>query len=152
MGCGCLFITVGAGGGKVEVHVWPILWSLKLQTEITLSTAEAEYIPLSQVMHQVIPLMNLIAEIRYIFNIYMPKPQIHCKVFEDNQSAITISESSKFTPRTKHIALKYHHFREYVKNKTMQIFPISMHEETADIFTKPLDNKTFLYLRKKLNG
>ena len=130
----------------------PIMWSSKLQTEIALSTAEAEYIALSQAMRQVIPLMNLIAEVGCIFEIYMPKPQIHCKVFEDNRSAITIAESSKFTPRTKHIALKYHHFRQYVKNKTIQIYPISTHEQTADIFTKPLDDKTFLYLRKKLNG
>ena len=96
--------------------------------------------------------MNLIVEVSCIFDVYMPKPTIHCKVFEDNRSAITIAEASKFTPRTKHIALKYHHFRRYVKDKIIQIHPISTTEQTADIFTKPLDDKTFLYLRKKLNG
>jgi len=130
----------------------PILWGSKLQTEIALSTAEAEYIALSQAMRQVIPLMHLLVEVSCIFDIKLPKPQVHCKVFEDNRSAITIAEASKFTPRTKHIALKYHHFRRYVKEKIIQIYPISTHEQTADIFTKPLDDKTFLYLRKKLNG
>ena len=130
----------------------PILWCSKLQTEIALSTAEAEYIALSQAMRQVIPMMNLITEISCIFDIYMPKPEVHCKVFEDNRSAITIAEANKFTPRTKHIALKYHHFRRYVKEKIIQIYPIGTQEQTADIFTKPLDDKTFLYLRKKLNG
>ena len=130
----------------------PILWQSKLQTEIALSTAEAEYIALSQAMRQVIPLMNLIVEVSCIFEVFMPQPTIHCKVFEDNRSAITIAEASKFTPRTKHIALKYHHFRRYVKEKIIQILPIGTTEQTADIFTKPLDDKTFLYLRKKLNG
>ena len=42
--------------------------------------------------------------------------------------------------------------QERVKEKIIQIYPISTHEQTADIFTKPLDDKTFLYLRKKLNS
>ena len=88
----------------------PVIWMSKLQTEIALSTAEAEYIALSQAMRTVIPLMNMLIEINCIFDIPMPKPQVHCKVFEDNRSAITIAEANKFTPRTKHIALKYHHF------------------------------------------
>ena len=130
----------------------PIIWISKLQTEIALSTAEAEYIALSQAMRQVIPCMNLLIEISCVIDIPMPKPEVHCKVFEDNRSAITIAEANKFTPRTKHIALKYHHFRSYVKSKAIQIFPIDTKEQTADIFTKPLDEQPFLYLRKKLNG
>ena len=126
--------------------------SSKPRSRCALSTAEAEYIALSQAMRQVIPMMNLITEISCIFDIYMPKPEVHCKVFEDNRSAVTIAEANKFTPRTKHIALKYHHFRRYVKEKIIQIYPIGTQEQTADIFTKPLDDKTFLYLRKKLNG
>ena len=104
-------------------------------------------------MRQVIPLMNLMIEISCVFDeVHMPKPEVHCKVFEDNRSAIAMAESSKFTPRTKHIALKYHHFKQYVKSKAIQIFPIDTKEQTADIFTKPLDDKSFLYLRKKLLG
>jgi hypothetical protein len=95
----------------------PILWSSKLQTEIALSTAEAEYIALSQAMRQVIPMMNLLVEINCVFDINLPKPQVHCKVFEDNRSTITMAEATKFSPRTKHIALKYHHFRRFVKDK-----------------------------------
>ena len=131
----------------------PILWCLKLQTEIALSMAEAEYIALSQAMRQVILMMNIITEISCVFDIYVPKPEVHCKVFEDNCCIITIAKAQKFTPRTKHIALKYHHFCRYVKAKIIQIYyPIGTVEQTADIFMKPLDNKTFLYLRKKLNG
>ena len=100
----------------------PIIWISKLQTEIALSTAEAEYIALSQAMRQVIPCMNLLIKIRCVIDIPMPKLEGHCKVFEDNRSAITIAEANKFTPRTEHIALKYHHFRSYVKSKAIQIY------------------------------
>ena len=38
----------------------PIVWCSKLQTEIDLSTSEAEYIALSQALRTVIPLMTLV--------------------------------------------------------------------------------------------
>jgi len=38
----------------------PILWVSRLQTEIALSTAEAEYIALSQALCDVIPLITLL--------------------------------------------------------------------------------------------
>jgi hypothetical protein len=38
----------------------PIHWVSKLQTEIALSTTEAEYIALSQSMRDVIPMMNIL--------------------------------------------------------------------------------------------
>ena len=41
----------------------PIHWMSKLQTEIALSTTEAEYIALSQALRDVIPMMALLAEI-----------------------------------------------------------------------------------------
>ena len=130
----------------------PILWSSKLQTEIALSTAEAEYIALSQAMREVLPLIELLKEVNQIISLSLPKPKIHCKVFEDSTSCISMATNDRFTPRTKHIALKYHHFRRYVKDKTIQILPINTTEQTADIFTKPLEEQLFRYLRKKLSG
>ena len=130
----------------------PILWCSKLQTEIALSTTEAEYIALSQAIREVLPLMELMKELDVILKINISKPDFFCQVFEDNRSTIAVAESKKYTPRTKHIALKYHHFRRYVQDKTIRIQPIDTKEQTADIFTKPLDFPTFSYLRKKLIG
>ena len=130
----------------------PILWKSKLQTEIALSTTESEYIALSQAMRDVIPMMALLLEINKLIDLHIPKPEIHCKVFEDNNSCIAVAESPKFTPRTKHISIKYHHFRSFVKNKSIIIKHIGTKEQIADIFTKPLDGALFQYLRKKLSG
>jgi histone deacetylase 1/2 len=130
----------------------PVTWASKLQTEIALSTAEAEYIALSSAMREVIPMMSLIKEISIVCKVKKKKPEINCKVFEDNESAISIAKSNKFSPRTKHIALKYHHFRQYVKKGEIEISHINTKEQTADILTKPLNEQMFVYLRKKLIG
>ena len=130
----------------------PIGWCSKLQTEIALSTAEAEYIALSQALREVIPLMTLLQELNEIFPLYISKPDFFCKVFEDNQSCIAMTESTKFTPRTKHIALKYHHFKSYVDSKRIRIEYIRSEDQLADIFTKPIMDGQFFVLRYKLCG
>jgi hypothetical protein len=130
----------------------PVYWCSKLQSEITLSTTESEYVALSMAMREVLPFMNLMTEISDFLPIKSDKPKFYCTVWEDNRSCIKVAESPKFTPRTKHIALKYHHFRRYVSDGTLIINPIDTLEQTADILTKPLDGKKFKYLRMKLCG
>ena len=128
----------------------PIYWGSRVQTEIALSTTEAEYIALSVAMREVLPFLNLMEEMRNFLPVRDDEPKFFCKVWEDNRGCIKVAESPKFTPRTKHIALKYHHFRRFVSDGTVKIFPINTLEQTADIFTKPLDTPQFVYLRKKL--
>ena len=64
----------------------PIHRVSKLQTEIVLSTTEAEYITLSQSMRDVIPLMNLLDEFSKVVKVTNVPPKIKCMVFEDNTS------------------------------------------------------------------
>jgi hypothetical protein len=42
----------------------PISWASKLQSQIALSTTKAEYIAMSQALRDVIPVMNLLQEMR----------------------------------------------------------------------------------------
>jgi hypothetical protein len=99
----------------------PIYWASCLQTEIAPSTAKAEYIAMSSVLHKVIPLMTLMKELHTIFPVHINIPNLFCKVHEDNQSTIKMAMFNKFTHRTKHIALKYHHFCSHVKNGHIEI-------------------------------
>jgi hypothetical protein len=46
----------------------------------------------------------------------MNPPNFYCKVWEDNQSWIAMVTSQKFTLQTKHIALNYHYFKQYVQS------------------------------------
>ena len=129
-----------------------LTWCSKLQTEISLSTTESEYIALSQAMREVIPFMSLMVKVVEVFPLNNPKPESHCKEFKDNNSCTIVAESSKFTPRTKHIAIKYHYFRKHVADKTISIFPIDTKDQLAHIFTKPLDRVIFRKLRLLLMG
>jgi hypothetical protein len=62
----------------------PILWVSRLQTKIALSTAEAEYIALSQSLRDIIPLITLLKEINKVFPVHVKTPTFMCKVHEDN--------------------------------------------------------------------
>ena len=104
-------------------------------------------------MREVLPFLNLMSEISAFLPVNNNKPEMICTTWEDNRSCIKVAESPKITPRTKHIALKYHqYFRQFVSNGTVVIKPIDTKEQTADILTKPLDEKQFVYLRRKLCG
>ena len=103
-------------------------------------------------MREVLLFLNLMGKIKQFLPVADKNPNFFCTFWEDNRSTIKVSESPKLTPRTKHIALKYHHFRKFVSNGTLKINPIDTLEQTADIFTKPLDQTKFEYLRKKLCG
>jgi len=107
---------------------------------------------LSQALREVIPLIQLLKEINEIFPVTLDTPKIHCKVWEDNEGCISLATNGKFSPRTKHIAIKYHHFRQHIKSGKISIHSIDTKEQTGDIFTKPLDESLFIYLRKKLSG
>ena len=96
-------------------------------------------------MREVLPLIELLKEINGVIPLYLPQPKIHCNVFKDSTSCISVATTDRFSPQTKHIAIKYHHFRRYVKDKTIQILPIRSSEQTADIFTKPLDQSKIQY-------
>jgi hypothetical protein len=135
----------------------PIYWQSKLQTEIALSTAEAEYIALSQALRETLPMTGLMKEINVIFPLFLPSPRFVIKVREDNQSCIAMAQNPKFSPRTKHIAIKYHHFRKHVitqsnPNGFLDIDYCSTDDQIADIFTKPIRDDIFMRLRQMLLG
>jgi hypothetical protein len=74
----------------------PVIWASKLQTEIALSTTEAEYIALSTALREVIPLMNQIKEARkYGFDFPFAPARVHCKAFEDNSGALEMAVTPK---------------------------------------------------------
>ena len=103
-------------------------------------------------MREVIPLMDLLNELRKAIPLEQAAPVVHCNIFEDNNSCIELVKCPKMRPRTKHISIKYHHFRSKVAEGTVTVEYIDTLEQIADIFTKALDEKQFTKLRQKLNG
>ena len=130
----------------------PIIWLSKLQTEISLSTTESEYIALSHSLREAIPMMTFLEEIKRVLPMDLERPKLHCKVFEDNNSCIELAKCPKLRPRTKHIGLKYHHFRSKIKEGLISVHYIHTDYQIADILTKALLEPKFLTLRKALSG
>jgi hypothetical protein len=131
----------------------PIIWSSKVQTEIALSTTEAEYVALSQSLREVIPMMNLLEEaIQHGIPLHSALPNVNCTVFEDNTGALEMAKTPKMRPRTKHINIKYHHFREHVRNEKILLQQVDTADQLADVFTKPLPYKLFAFFRGKIQG
>ena len=63
-----------------------------------------------------------------------------------------MSTGTKFFPRTRHIALKYHHFRYHVESGRVDIHYIPTGEQLADLLTKQLSNEAFFTLRYMMCG
>ena len=128
------------------------MWFSKLQTEISLSTTEAEYIALSTACRELLPMREMFNELRKYLEILPLIPKVRCTLFEDNVGAETLAKAPKMTSRTKHIAIKYHHFREAVRNKILTIKRVDTKDQLADVFTKATTLQIFEHLRKHIMG
>ena len=75
-------------------------------------------------------------------------------VFEDNMGCLLLANSPlpNMTPRTKHIAVKYHWFRSHIKKNEIEVVKIDTKIQKADIFTKGLKKDEFESKRKMLVG
>jgi hypothetical protein len=96
-------------------------------------------------------------EINAIFPLYLPSPRLIIKVREDNQSCIAMANNPKFSPQTKHIAIKYHHFFKHIitQSNSEGFIPIDCcftDDQIADIFTKPIHDDIFTQLGQLLLG
>jgi hypothetical protein len=69
----------------------------------------------------------------------------------DNESAIKIAYNPCEHSRTKHIDIQLHFLRDHVIKWDIVISHMQTNEQLADIFTKPLDEKSFRELRSELN-
>jgi hypothetical protein len=131
----------------------PIIWASKLQTQTALSTTEAEYIAMSMSLRDVIPIMELIKEMKgHNIPVINSKPYVYCKVFEDNSGALELARLPKLRPRTKHINVCYHHFREHVRKGLIKIFPVGTADQKADVLTKALAQNDFTRHRISICG
>jgi hypothetical protein len=129
----------------------PLLWTSKLQTEIALSTMQAEFVALSLSVRELLPIKYLVNEIatrtghKHLIDV-----RTHSTFFEDNNGALTLANAPYDTPHSKFYALKYHHFHEQVANGTIKIVRIDSKDQVADGLTKGLPQDKFEHFRNLL--
>ena len=97
-------------------------------------------------------MITSLQELKEILPIEGTTPKIHCTIFEDNTSCIEMVKCPKMRPRSKHIGLKYHHFRSKVKEELVTVKNFNAENQLADLLTKALSEAQFLKLRRGING
>ena len=117
-----------------------ITWRARKQPTVALSTAEAEYMSLSEATQEAIYLRQLLNELGY----RQTEPTI---IYIDNQSAIKIAENPVQHQRTKHIDIKHHFIRSSVEKKDIVLQYLPTNEMPADILTKSLPGPQFNKLK-----
>lgn len=120
----------------------PISWKCSKQASVSLSSCEAEYIALSLGSQEAIFWHNFQKEISQEKIV-----EINC----DNQSAMVLAENNGYSPRTKHISIRYHFVREAIKNGYVQVKYVPTNLQTADILTKGLQKTKHSEMCKLLN-
>ena len=63
-----------------------------------------------------------------------------------------LANTPKLRPRTKHLAVQLHHFRQYILNKMITVEKVDTKYQRADIMTKALPRDPFQFLRKTITG
>lgn len=119
---GYVFLLAGAA----------VIWKVKRQTIVALSTAEAEYIAASYATREAIWFRSFFAEIGRSFK------SDPLKILVDNQAAIKMAANPVYLSKTKHIDIAVHHIRDEFKAGRVAFSYVPGTDNVADIFTKPL--------------
>ena len=117
-----------------------VSWRSKKQSCVALSTAEAEYMALSNAAQEAVWLKELHKDL----NVKTTGPMI---IFEDNQAAIKMAKNPQYHGRSKHISIKYHFIREQVNNNNIELRYCRTDDMIADMFTKGLNTTKHIKLR-----
>ena len=96
-------------GFVVKFSKFPLLWVSKLQTEIYFSTLHSEYVALYHSIRSLIPLKIFTKEVTDNLGIDSEKIKFvsSSNVYEDNNGAIVVATSTRMTPTSNNIDVKY---------------------------------------------
>jgi hypothetical protein len=108
-----------------------ISWKSRGQDIAALSSTEAELIAVDEAARELRYLHKLLED----FNINTKLPT---RIGQDNMSTIALVASKHFNPRTKHIALRYHHCGDLQRAGVLRVEYLSTDIMPADLLTKPL--------------
>ena len=114
----------------------PVCWLSRRQRLVTKSTAEAEFVALSETVCEVVWLRQLLDDLGRFQE--GPTP-----IYEDNAAAVVLANNPTSHQRTKHIMVKLRFVGDRIANGTVQVQQIPTTEQIADGLTKPLPLASF---------
>jgi hypothetical protein len=117
------YITIGKNSGAITSYAGK-------QTDCVASgTMDAEYIAAARAVKRAVPIR------RFLHSLGFPQTQpVTC--FEDNLSAIKLAEAPAVSRKSKHIHVRYHLLRDYVKANMVRLVHTLSEDMAADIYTK----------------
>ena len=110
---------------------------------VVLSTTEAEYMALSEVVKE----LKFIVQLLQTMNVEVELP---ITVHVDNVRAIWLSNNGTTGDRTRHIDIRTSFVKEYQEDGKIIIKFVKSEDNEADIFTKSTTNVIFQRHQKKL--
>ena len=114
-------------------------------TAVSLSSAEAELRALKELTQDIIWFRLLLHELGYTQP--LPTP-----AYEDNSAVLTLVESVKTHPRSRHLNKIRNFIIQEITSLTLHVVKVPGTDNVADIFTKPLDKDLFTKHRSTLLG
>jgi hypothetical protein len=120
-----------------------VSWSSKNQKCVALSTAKTEYIAAGACCAQLLWMKQTLKD----FGCEFKRIPLLC----DNESAIKLANNPVQHSRTKHIDIRHHFLRDHEAKEDIELCHVNIENQLADIFTKPLDETRFCFLRSELN-
>ena len=121
----------------------PIAWRSKGMKSVVLSTTEAEYMALSEVVKE----LKFIVQLLQTMNIAVELP---ITVHVDNVGVIWLSNNRNTGDRTKHIDIRTSFVKEYQEDGKIIIKFVKSEDNEADIFKKNTTNIIFQKHQDKL--
>ena len=74
------------------------------------------------------------------YHVVLDKVPLLC----DNESVVKLANNLVQHSRTKHIDIRHHFLRDHVAKNDISLEGVRTEDQLADIFTKPLDEATFI--------
>ena len=120
-----------------------VAWKSKSMKSVVLSTTEAEYVAVSEVVKEI----KLLYQMLRNMEIKVPLP---IKVQVDNVGAIWLANSSSVSERTKDVDLRSHFVRDMIMDQVIEINFVKSALNDSDIMTKNQQGQHYMYAKSKL--
>jgi len=114
-----------------------ISFKAALQKIQALSSAEAEYVSLSDASRELVYIYNVLRELN-VLDQDGPLP-----LLSDSSAALAMARNKGVNHRTKHIELRYHFIRSLIDDKKVDVEKIDTDDNPADLLTKATGKETF---------
>lgn len=116
----------------------PVAWRSQRQCSISKSTTEAEYISASDAAADLLWLNDLLHEAHLLPTAEETNKVIPPTLFMDNKGAIDLIHSENVNRRSRHIEVRYHLIRDWVRTEALRVVYVSTDNNIADGLTKVL--------------